>query len=413
MPGLNQKGVIVQLVIFLLLAVGIGVGIYLVQQKTNILPKAGDFRPAAPESSYALDAPRTETLGSQFKVTVNVRSDIDAANLFAVKLKFPTDLLEVKSIKVSGMGDVICQVRPACLDEKPRSCEIPEPTEGWCPEPLPPVLGDRVCGGVSGQSCPEGFACAIITTQYPAQGSCVKINDGVVSEQASSKSEKEKTDIAGKPLVDSFIKNWVEKIYDNNVGTISLVGGVPNPGYKTKKKNPPSTMAVIIFAAKKTGTAIISFADGSAIYRNSDNLDILATKKDVEVNIGTEVEPSVTTLPLPSGTPVSISDCKSRPACLSENPPCSMSEPIEGWCPVPPPGPPQKGDINGDGKIGLIDMSSLLSKWGKKNKNVGKADLNGDKVVNTMDYSLMIKILIENGVIKGASDLSIKPKTPN
>lgn len=336
MPKLNQRGFVTQLILLLLLAGGAIAGVYLVQSRTNLLPKAGGGTPSVPESSFTLDAPKGVAPGSQFKVQVFVRSDIDAANLFSVKLNFPTDLLEVKSIQVNDLKEVTCQSRPACLDAKPRSCDVPEPAEGWCPE----------------------------------------------------------------PSISSFIKNWVEKTFDNNAGTISLVGGVPNPGYQSKKNNPPRVMAVIIFSSKKAGKAAISFAGGTAMYRNTDNLDILATKREAEIQVSSEV-------PLPVPT------CKPRPACLDAKPACQMPEPVEGWCSVSSPGPSQKqGDVNGDGKISLIDMSALLSKWGKKGKEVGRADLNGDKVVNTMDYSLMIKILIQNGIISGINDLPQSMRAP-
>lgn len=48
--------------------------------------------------------------------------------------------------------------------------------------------------------------------------------------------------------------------------------------------------------------------------------------------------------------------------------------------------PPKQGDINGDGKIDVFDLSILLSQWGK----AGTGDLNSDGVVNITDLSILL-----------------------
>lgn len=45
------------------------------------------------------------------------------------------------------------------------------------------------------------------------------------------------------------------------------------------------------------------------------------------------------------------------------------------------------GDIDGDGKVGLKDLSALLSKWGTDDKS---GDLNGDGKVNIYDLSVLL-----------------------
>lgn len=426
MPKLDQKGLIPQILIFLLLAAGVGVGIYLVQNRTNLLPKAGGVRTQTPESSFTLEAPKTVSPNSQFKVNVMVRSDIDAANLFSVKLKFQTDLLEVKKITTNDYK--------IGIDIEPKL---------------------ESCGGIAGKECPEGFSC-LMKAKYPdAEGQCVKAEvvkdaekwlpssspqidksvkgvstikeEDITASLQKGNDSKPQTGYSGK---NSFIKSWIEKTFDNKEGKISLVGAVPDPGYQTKLENPAVTMATIVFTARKEGSAAISFDEGTAIYKNSDNLDILATKREAEIKISNDV---------PQGTPVPpgpVPTCEPRPACLDSEPRCLMSEPATGWCPtasiqpiptcqprpacldtqpacmiaepatgwcdvvIQPVPTKADGDVNGDGKITLVDLSSLLSKWGKKGKDAGKADINGDGVVNNMDRSMLIGILIENGVLQ-------------
>lgn len=86
----------------------------------------------------------------------------------------------------------------------------------------------------------------------------------------------------------TFIKNWVENTFDNNMGTISLIGGIPNPGYKTTLGE-TGLMATIYFeiinVPQEGGSVVISLDELSAIYRNSDNLNILSDKKGLEIKV--------------------------------------------------------------------------------------------------------------------------------
>ena len=223
----SQKG-FAHILLLLLLLAGLVVGVYLVQQKTNLLPKASFLPPPPPPAEVSLSlspvfknlpdpAPllqsqevKEETNGFpvQIKPTYQVgdyipvillaRSDIDEANLFVSKIKFDKDLLEVISV---DMPDI-----------------------------------------------PVGSQAPIITL--------------------------------------SFVKNWVEQTFDNNEGTISLTGGVPTPGYKTQLGDYPGVMSFIIFRAKKEGTAAVSFMEDSQILRNYDNQNILQVKNNTQIVIG-------------------------------------------------------------------------------------------------------------------------------
>jgi hypothetical protein len=65
---------------------------------------------------------------------------------------------------------------------------------------------------------------------------------------------------------------------------------------------------------------------------------------------------------------------------------------LEPALPAPPPSPPAPtakiGDLNGDNKVNIYDLSILLSKW--KKSVSGGADLNGDHVVNIYDLSILL-----------------------
>ncbi|MFA5932467.1 MAG: LamG-like jellyroll fold domain-containing protein [Microgenomates group bacterium] len=441
-----------------------------------------------------------------------VRSDVEASNLFAAKLKFPADLLQVKSINTSTTAT-------------------------------------------------------------------------------------------------NFIKNWIENTFDNTAGVISVVGGVPSPGYQTIPNQLPGQMMEIDFTAKKAGVANITFTPDASIYRNSDSTNILFLRRDFSVKIENPATPTPTGAPVsafgkaitfknPDGKgsnriellnqdviglnqlnkitaeawikpvvntdgvilmklkgsgnnpgeyqyfislqkPGNVVFCVSvtstaRIMCAGGAPELGASYKGSGWyhvamvfdqgtfrtfingkltatqgpiagalldnssqgtlyiggtpdnisglgtaykgfngdideirfsnnaryagdftppatpfvedantlalwhydgnfadqinrktgqtfgsvpfadstigvvpsTPTPTPTPAgMKGDVNGDGKITLVDMSALLSRWAKTGAEAGKADINLDGVVNTFDYSLLLQILIQNGVIKGAADL--------
>ncbi|MCR4306059.1 MAG: hypothetical protein NUV73_03170, partial [Candidatus Daviesbacteria bacterium] len=129
MPKLNQKGpacrqagFIAQLLLFLILLAGVGVGIYLVQTKTSLFSKAAPVIPQKPETSFELEAQadtspsfvdataiKSAAVGQKFRVDVWVRSDIDPANLFVAKLKYSTDLLQVVEIEKRDANSFINQ----------------------------------------------------------------------------------------------------------------------------------------------------------------------------------------------------------------------------------------------------------------------------------------------------------------
>ncbi|MCL5783952.1 MAG: dockerin type I domain-containing protein [Patescibacteria group bacterium] len=338
-------------------------------------------------ASFSLTSDKSQyTSGELVQVTVAVKSDTDAANLFAAKLKFPADLLQVNKIDLKSDS--------------------------------------------------------------------------------------------------SFIKNWIEDDFDNSEGTVSLVGGLPNPGLQTHSGESNTLMAEITFVTKRTGTATISFNSDSAIYRNSDNENILGLKKEVSFQILPSITITPTSGPVPTISPFSW-QINAEAVCSNgikpvqktrlfyalwpignlvwhndnfapgiHNRVISSTDPRnyiyvgldgEGTGALKPSGTPPNpaisyitffnpptwgarwgradlpagiynlkfqapaawcmsgklGDINGDGKVDLVDLSTLLSRW-NMSVNGQAVDLNGDGVVNTADYSLMLKVLVDAGIIKSS-----------
>ncbi len=182
----------------------------------------------------------------------------------------------------------------------------------------------------------------------------------------------------------TFISNWVEQYSDNSTGTISLVGGVPNPGYQTSVGS-QGLMAVIYFKALDASNATIAFADTSTIYSNAYNVNILGSKESLVLSILSN-QGIVVSSPTPSPISKLIVTVTAYPTVT----PYPTASPVANL-----------GDGNGDGKIDLQDMSVLLSIFNNLKGYKASLDLNADGVINSFDFSLMRNLLVKNGIIRG------------
>ncbi len=194
-PPIISKRSLASVLGVLILLLGLPIGVYLVSQETDFLPKASTpLTNQISETSMVLTSNQTNfSTGEEIAVAVIVHSDSDPANLFVAKIDFPKDLLFVTGIATSS----------------------------------------------------------------------AKFANG-----------------------DYFVQKWIQTSFDNDAGEITLAGGVANPGFKTDTKNSTkSVLATVIFKAKKDGTASLVLRDTSAIYRNSDNSNILKSKSDLTLQI--------------------------------------------------------------------------------------------------------------------------------
>lgn len=141
----------------------------------------------------------------------------------------------------------------------------------------------------------------------------------------------------------SFVSQWYNDVapYDNGTGRVSLAGGVPNPGYKSPAGG--ATMATVYFKAKASGNSEIRVDGSSAIYRNSDNVNILAssTNSTISASLGTTptptpsptsaptaqptVQPSVTAQPSTTAQPSSSAVATATPAPSSSPNTCTIT----------------------------------------------------------------------------------------
>lgn len=76
-----------------------------------------------------------------------------------------------------------------------------------------------------------------------------------------------------------------------------------------------------------------------------------------------------------------------NPSYPNAHPPEGASVPAPAPKPAPKPVPAKQGDINGDGKVNISDLSTLLSKFNTKDPN---SDINKDNKVDVFDLSILL-----------------------
>lgn len=69
------------------------------------------------------------------------------------------------------------------------------------------------------------------------------------------------------------VKTVTDSSFDNNTGMISIIGGIPAPGYKSNVGQ-SGLLARITFKALNAGETKIDFQSGSAMYKNADSKEL-------------------------------------------------------------------------------------------------------------------------------------------
>src|SRR5256884_1440950 len=116
---------------------------------------------------------------------------------------------------------------------------------------------------------------------------------------------------------------------------------------------------------------------------------LLAKATDIAGNVGSSSilsvsisQPTPTPPPPPPPAPSPSPSPSSSPTPPPGPPPCPIQPVPVGGCPTNP-----VGDLNGDGKVNILDFSVLLRNW---NALGGPADLNHDGIVNIFDLSILL-----------------------
>ncbi len=212
-----NKKTILAILAFLLLLLTIPLAVYLVKKQTTLRSKAA-FDPSIPQTGFELRLSQNQVVpGTILKADLIVHSDIDSANLFVAKIKFPAGSLKLESLT---------------------------PLIAFDQDQFNTALNSR-----SGDDLYEaGF-----------DANC----DGAVTEDDRSK------------LIKTFVKEWVFNNTQDNV--ISLIGAVPNPGFKTNVGDGGLAACMsfkVLGGGDQEQDVKLEFDTDSKVYQNSDNVAI-------------------------------------------------------------------------------------------------------------------------------------------
>lgn len=422
-PGSNQKGFIAQLLILLLLGAGLAVGIYLVQNRTTLFSRASGgsvSQPITPAVGFSVEPEFDTYAGREVGISVMARSDFDRANLFAAKLKFNKDLLRVTKID-TDTGFIKNWVEHHYNNDTGEISLV-----GGIPNP-----------GLQTQIGSAGHMAVIyFQTLKEGKAEISVTNDSALYRNYDNSNViglKQGATITIKPssAEDSTVPPVAESSHKASL-SLDLSSGATNRGCSfsvsvnldTDGGRTDGTDAILLYdPSKLTATSIVDghiYADYPADEIDSKNGKVIITglaqvsspfsSKGVLATINFKVkdaapvgatqinfdfDPNNKTKHADSNvveneTVRDILDSVGNGsytigtgACTSQS---TTSVPTSN-----------NGDVNGNGKVDLVDMSKLLADFGKSGQI--KADMNGDGKVNALDVLLLRNTLIKNGML--------------
>ncbi|MBI4039179.1 hypothetical protein HY384_04465 [Candidatus Daviesbacteria bacterium] len=400
----NQKGVIAQILLLLFLAAGLFVAVYLVQQRTNLLPKASSPLPSPTTSFQLLPTPSTVNIKEDKKIEVKlyVRSDISPANLFSAKIKFDKDLLAVDRMDFSNSF-----IKTWVEQEKDNSTG----TISLIGTPVSVSEGDSKSGFQTGSGISAGLMAVIyFKALNPGSATIYLAGDSAIYSSADNVNflkdtnpititiNPEGTPAPSATIIPDLIN--ISTICSDSVLRVSVSGDIPSP----------SDLNIGLWSTltdEQTGQSMIYEYDGNQgsgtihIAANFPATGAIRGKTIPIIGDGRKYTIRIYPAAFTNGIPSFDNLAPVPQATFSKN--CGKLPPPTPT-PVPTPGP-GTGDGNGDGKIDLADLSVLLTGFKSKSSYKSSIDLNGDGIINSFDFSMMRNLLIKNGIIKGGYDI--------
>lgn len=418
MPSLNQKGVIAQLFLFLLLGAGLVTGVYLIQNRTNILPKAGGggiSKPITPAVGLTVERDFDTYVGREVAVSIMVRSDFDSANLFVAKLKFDKDLLRVSRID-TNTGFIKNWVEQH-YDNNTGEISL----AGGIPTP-----------GIQTQVGSSGHMALIYFVALKEGKAAISFTDG----SAIYRNYDNSNVIGFKKGATITINPSATQITPTPKATLSLD---PSNGSLNRGCNYSLNVNVDTGGAQTDGTDAILLYDHSKLTATSINMGtIYADYPADEINsrdgkiiisgIGSVNTPfsgkgtlATVNFTVPAAaaigaTQVTFDFDPNNKAKSTDSNVVQRGTVVDvlnsvvngkytigtGSCDSQTPSYQSgSGDGNNDGKIDLADLSILFTYLNNVKGYKGNIDLNGDGIVNGVDFGLMRNLLIQKGVVKG------------
>ncbi|MBI2019332.1 discoidin domain-containing protein [Candidatus Daviesbacteria bacterium] len=434
MLKLDQRGIVAQALILILLILGAVVGVYLVQNRTNLFPKAGGSAPLGPETSFSLLGPNDcpgffvctmqyifpPDKGEEFEVKLFARSDIEEANLFTAKMDFPKDLVEVKEIKTkdSFIKNWVEEYYDNSTGKISLSGGVPNPgykTQLGQPSSLVAVIVfEAKALGKGALSLTDDSA--IYSNLNNINILTIKRNYGISIEMdpqptpVASPSSCSENLAFKKPVTSSgyWEDGKPERAVDGDLGT----------AWRTNR----STGAWLTVDLANNTNNVLNIGRVKLIWLWDDRFGSQATSK-IEVSTDGKNWTDVATTTLTKATNEREMQTLDFPSVSARYVRFYGEQWNGGWAdmqtfevysagcqqspsPTPTliPKPKDKGDGNKDGKINLIDMSVLHTDW-NIDKDIKKTiregiDMNNDGLINTADFAALRQLLQDLKVIK-------------
>lgn len=435
----NQKG-IAPLALIILAVLGIALGLYLVQTRTNILPHAQQAE-IAPQTAFYLSLSNQFTPGRQTKeeensqkgdqagqsfnkgwykpgdqVVVNlaVSSDIDYSNVFNANIQFPQDLLEVVSIQVEdkkggrngGSNGGTTTTEPGYYPGSERDSTSSGTTSSTT-ESVSSEGSDQVCAQVITRACKpkKDKKCKVLNT-YPTQLVCDKESDKQCKDFPTPCDVPEGWYV-GDPTGSSETSVCpMYKIMCIN-GTVSTFTGNNKAGCPSYKCLPvpscrprpacldseprcllPETDDMCPPSPEKVRDYFIKFWIEQQQDNAAGTISLIGGMPAQGIKTSPPNRPVMATI-IFKAKKVGSAELKFNDVSaiirVSDN--TNILTGKNGLTVDVNQRVPLRGDIDGDGKVWYRDLSILFSKWGTDDKS---ADLNGDGKVNIYDFSILL-----------------------
>lgn len=394
--GKIKKIFIAVIVVFLLAA--LGAGVYLVGQRTNFFPKAGNQAAKNLENSLSLVSSRVAAnLNEEIPVEVIVRTDLDESNLFVAKINFPKDLLEVQSIatpsaspikkwietsfdnqtgQISLAGGVF---NPGIRTEDNRSFVLGTvifKAKKWGEAELDFTEESAIFRNIGNNSVLQtqrgfqvrvnnqpGLSASVSASLAPAAPKC-QPRPACLDARPACKSPEPAGGWCLKP------KSSLKLLSPNGGEVFNYYAGVPI----NWRAEGASRLALSIYLNGNFFGKVAGIPSGSNfVWMPAQTLPLIYLSDQNTFQLGI------------SG----VTNQGENLLDLSDGPISFTTYPLEAQASASASLRDINGDINEDGKRDFADLSALLSNFGRKpilNKN---ADLNGDRVVNELDFWLI------------------------
>lgn len=380
-----SKRSLASVISLLILLLGMPLGGYLALNETSFFSKASTTSPASiqPSAGFLLETPKAVvSAGQSIAVDVLVQTDIDEANLFVAKLKYPTDLLAVEKIEAG----------------------VDSPIERWVESGYDNQSGEvSLVGGVTnpGLKTESGKKYILSTVVFKAKVSGIAnlefdSKESVIfrnSDNASILTSLEGLTVnvvgagfgpAGDATSSSATANSPLRVISPNGGDVYNYLTPIEVRWEGLKEI--EDISVTLFLNGQFLGKIGSNLDntGSFIWRAEDSLPVSFVNSNNTFQIGV------------SGSTkggLTVSDQSDGPFGLSLNPTgMAQSNNISTE---------EAADLNKDGKTDFGDLSLLFSNYNKPFGGKLKSyDLNKDGVISDIDLYFLMNFLVKNSLIK-------------